>query len=45
MGDKLLFIFASEVVKNNPGSTIISDVKASDMIFDEIKKIGGKPLM
>jgi len=44
-GDKLLYIFASEVVKNNLGSTIISDVKASNKIFDEIKKIGGKPLM
>ena len=44
-GDKLLYIFASEVIKNNPGATIISDVKASNKIFDEIKKIGGKPLM
>ncbi len=44
-GDKLLYIFASEVVKNSPGSTIISDVKASNIIFDEIKKMGGKPLM
>ncbi|MEC6997727.1 MAG: phosphomannomutase/phosphoglucomutase [Pseudomonadota bacterium] len=44
-GDKLLFIFASEVIKKNPGATIISDVKASNKIFDQIAKIGGKPLM
>ena len=39
-GDKLLYIFASQVVKENPGATIISDVKASNLIFKEIK-IGG----
>ena len=39
-GDKLLYIFASEVIKENPGATIISDVKASNKIFQEIKKIG-----
>ena len=44
-GDKLLFIFASEVIKNHPGSTIISDVKASSIVFSEIKKLGGNPLM
>ena len=44
-GDKLLFIFASDVLKKNPGATIISDVKASDAIFTQIKKIGGSPLM
>ena len=44
-GDKLLYMFATEVVKDNPGSIIISDVKASNMIFEQIKKIGGTPLM
>ena len=32
-GDKLLFIFASEIIKKNPGATIISDVKASNKIL------------
>ena len=44
-GDKLLYIFASEVIKDNPGATIISDVKASNIVFQEIKKLGGSPLM
>ena len=44
-GDKLLYMFATEVVKDNPGAIIISDVKASNMIFEQIKKIGGTPLM
>ena len=41
----MLYIFASEVIKDNPGATIIADVKASNKIFQEIKKIGGIPLM
>ena len=44
-GDKLLYIFASEVIKENPGAIIIADVKASNKILHEIKKIGGRPLM
>ena len=32
-------------MKQNPGATIISDVKASNMVFSQIKKIGGEPLM
>ena len=36
---------ATELIKNHPGATIISDVKASDMVFSQIKKIGGSPLM
>ena len=33
------------MIKNHPGSTIISDVKASSIVFSEIKKLGGNPLM
>ncbi len=44
-GDKLFYIFALEVIKENPGATIISDVKASNKVFSEIKKVGGNPLM
>ncbi len=44
-GDKLLFIFATQVIKNHPAATIISDVKASNAILSEINKIGGKSLM
>ncbi len=31
--------------KAQPGATIIADVKASQVLFDEIKRLGGKPLM
>ena len=44
-GDQLLVILAEEVINDHPGATIIADVKASSVFFDEIKRMGGKPLM
>lgn len=44
-GDQLLAIYASEVLKAHPGGTIIADVKASQVLFDAVAKMGGKPLM
>jgi phosphomannomutase len=44
-GDQLLVILASEVVAAQPGALIIADVKASQVLFDEIARIGGTPLM
>lgn len=44
-GDQLLAILAADLLKELPGSTIIADVKASQVLFDEIGKLGGKPLM
>lgn len=44
-GDQLLVILAAEVLKDLPGATIISDVKASSVFFDEIARMGGQPLM
>jgi phosphomannomutase len=44
-GDQLLVILARDVLREHPGSIIISDVKASQVLFDEIEVAGGKPLM
>jgi phosphomannomutase len=44
-GDQLLLILAEPVLKEKPGATIIADVKASQILFDGIAKLGGKPLM
>ena len=44
-GDQLMVFFARDVLQEYPGSTIIADVKASNVLFDEIKKAGGVPLM
>jgi phosphomannomutase len=44
-GDQLLAVLARDVLKDKPGSTIIADVKASQVLFDEVARLGGKPLM
>lgn len=44
-GDQLLMILAEPVLKEMPGATIIADVKASQILFDHVGRIGGTPLM
>ncbi len=44
-GDELLALFARQVLKENPGATVISDVKASHRLFADIAKHGGRPIL
>jgi phosphomannomutase len=44
-GDQLLMILAADLLARHPGATIIADVKASQTLFDEIARLGGRPLM
>jgi len=44
-GDQLMVLFARDVLSRIPGATIIADVKASQVLFDEITRAGGNPLM
>jgi phosphomannomutase len=44
-GDQFLILMARDVLRQHPHGTIIADVKASQVLFDEIAKAGGKPLM
>ena len=44
-GDQIVVILARDVLKQRPGATVIADVKASQVLFDEIARAGGQPLM
>jgi len=44
-GDQLLMIYAEDLLKMQPGSTIIADVKASRALYDQVAAQGGKPVM
>jgi phosphomannomutase len=44
-GDQLMLILAAAVLRDCPGETIIADVKASQVLFDGIARLGGRPLM
>ena len=43
--DILMTLYAREVLKNHPGAAIIGDVKCSQVMFDEIERLGGQPVM
>lgn len=44
-GDQILAILARDLLLNHPGAIIISEVKGSQRLFDDIRKNGGRPLM
>jgi phosphomannomutase len=44
-GDQILVLLGGEILSRRPGATIIADVKASQVLFDEIARLGGNPLM
>ena len=44
-GDQMMMLLSRDVLRNKPGATIIADVKASQALFDEVARLGGKPLM
>ncbi len=44
-GDKLLILYARDVLKQKPGATIISEVKASQVFYDDVVKQGGRSVM
>ncbi|HZS54278.1 MAG TPA: phosphomannomutase/phosphoglucomutase [Bryobacteraceae bacterium] len=44
-GDMLLLIFAREILSRKPGSTFIGEVKCSQVMYDKIREMGGKPIM
>ncbi len=44
-GDFLLLIYAREILTRKPGSTFIGEVKCSQVMYDELEKLGGRPIM
>lgn len=44
-GDRLLAIFARRVLAEQPGAAIIGDVKCSHLLFADIERHGGRPIM
>lgn len=43
--DALMTLYARDVLESCPGAPIIGDVKCSQMMFDEITRLGGRPIM
>ncbi len=43
--DRLLILFARALLQEHPGACIVSEVKCSKILFEEIEKRGGRPVM
>ncbi|HJK98925.1 MAG TPA: phosphomannomutase/phosphoglucomutase [Polyangiaceae bacterium LLY-WYZ-14_1] len=44
-GDKLLALFARDLLERRPGATVIGEVKCSQTLYDDIAARGGRPIM
>ncbi len=44
-GDQFMILMARDILRAQPGATVIADVKASQVLFDAIEWLGGVPLM
>ncbi|XVN43572.1 MAG: phosphomannomutase/phosphoglucomutase [Candidatus Rickettsia vulgarisii] len=45
LGEQILAIFAKDIITNNPGATIVTDIKTSEFTHNYIKSCGGNPVM
>jgi len=44
-GDQVLMLFARALLAEHPGATIVTDVKSSQAVFDDIARRGGRGVM
>jgi phosphomannomutase/phosphoglucomutase len=44
-GDQLLILFSRDILPSHPGAAVISEVKSTKLLYEEIEKLGGRPIM
>ncbi len=44
-GDRLMILFAREILTRKPGATFIGEVKCSKVLYDDIQQRGGRAIM
>ena len=44
-GDQLMILFSRDVLADKPGAAIVSEVKCSQTLYDDIEKHGGRAIM
>jgi len=44
-GDRLMIIFARDIIRERGGGTFIGEVKCSQTLYDEIERLGGRAIM
>lgn len=43
--DRILALLARDLLTRHPGATVVADVLSSQVLFDEVARCGGKPVM
>ncbi len=43
--DRVLVLLARDTLSRHPGATVVADVLSTQVLFDEVAKAGGKPLV
>jgi phosphomannomutase/phosphoglucomutase len=44
-GDEMMVVFSRAILRDNPGATIVSEVKCSQRLYDDIERHGGNGIM
>ncbi len=44
-GDMLMILFSRDILPSHPGAAIISEVKSTKLLYDEIRRLGGRAIM
>lgn len=44
-GDQLMIVFSRDLLEQHPGAAIIGEVKCSQVLYEDIQKHGGRPIM
>jgi len=44
-GDMLMLIYGREILSRKPGATFIGEVKCSQVMYDELNRLGGRAIM
>ncbi len=44
-GDRLLALVSRYILKDKPGAAVLGDVKCSQVLFDDVARHGGRPIM
>ncbi|OGD23117.1 MAG: phosphomannomutase [Candidatus Aminicenantes bacterium RBG_13_64_14] len=44
-GDQLMILFARDILSRQPGAAVIAEVKSSKLLFEEVARLGGRPIM
>ncbi|MDH7513466.1 MAG: phosphomannomutase/phosphoglucomutase [Clostridiales bacterium] len=44
-GDQVMIVFSRDILPHHPGAAVISEVKASKLLYEEVERLGGRPIM